>query len=135
MTKTISLTTLRKHRACDAYTTLFRMLFGNTRKVPVTPGVTEALAHIFDWDWAAMRLLSIKQRSLYTRRVAEQSSTLQLGNRYERSRVVRQELCKKGLLSVDDNELLYMDSRVHYRKLNQLIQAEAFALAFNSPRK
>ena len=66
--KTITLAQLQQARACSEQCNLFKRLFD--KQVTVTVELAREHSAIFDWDWAASRLLSPSGRAAYEVAVA-----------------------------------------------------------------
>lgn len=121
---------LAAKRPCSHYLNLFAALFGKTGKVKVTRESMEAVAHAFDWDWAYSNLLTQKQQPVYDKLKDEQLTDA-------RSRRDRTAATISGLKNVSyfDMEQLRHGMRARFSRDYYRIQSEAFAFAYNSPRK
>ena len=71
--KTITLAQLRQARACSEQCDLFEQMFG--KQVTVTVELAREHSAIFDWDWAASRLLSPADYEAYRAAVAPALAT------------------------------------------------------------
>ena len=71
--KTITLAQLRQARACWEQCDLFEQMFG--KQVTVTVELAREHSAIFDWDWAASRLLSPADYEAYRAAVAPALAT------------------------------------------------------------
>ena len=67
--KTLSLSRLRKLKACEPQVKLFADLFGDS--AVVAPELCALHAEKFDWGWAAAHLLTPAQRSTYDAALAD----------------------------------------------------------------
>lgn len=63
MSRTVTLEQLRQKGACADQARLFRAVFGERAEVTIESCV--AVADIFDWNWAALYLLSAPARAGY----------------------------------------------------------------------
>lgn len=65
LTRPLSVETLRARGACERAQALFRERWGDS--VEVTEARCVSVADLFDWDWAAQKLLSPAARAEYRR--------------------------------------------------------------------
>lgn len=74
MTTYISYRRLKKMGACPEELAKFRAVFGTTRRVALSFAALSALAHSFNLDWLAFRILSPAQLRKHHRRVYEMNT-------------------------------------------------------------